>query len=32
VSELLDDGFDRWPLVMLVNDAYDVVAAVRTYF
>jgi D-serine dehydratase len=24
--------FDRWPLVMLVNDAYDVVAAVRTYF
>jgi D-serine dehydratase len=24
--------FDRWPLLLIVNDAYDVVAAVRTYF
>jgi D-serine dehydratase len=24
--------FDKWRLLMVVNDAYDVVAAVKTYF
>jgi D-serine dehydratase len=24
--------FDRWPLVLIVDDAYAVVSAVRTYF